>query len=513
MFIFISVLVLALIGVSIYAIIATDRFKKRLASSQNDFAKMRATAEKFQKLFQKYKAVPDVEAEVERQKSLARKVAFEAEKAKQDLEAAADRYAIEQQEKARDIIAEAEEEKQRILSSITSEARKATEEAAAARSDKAGWEAAARAIKNIIKGYGDEYLVPGRSVLDDLAEGWGHKEAGAKLKEARGFAKAMVIDGTAAACDYAEAVRKETAINFVIDAFNGRVDAVLSKVRHDNFGKLSEQIRDIYAVVNHHGEAFKNARITPDYLLTRLDELRWAVAVFELKEQEKEEQARIREQMRDEERARKEFEKAQKDAEKEERELQRKMKDAEQRLKLSMAEADKNKLLAEIAQLQFDLKVAEEKGQKAISMAQQTKRGHVYVISNIGSFGEDVYKIGLTRRLDPLERVAELGDASVPFPFDVHAIIYAENAPTLESTLHNHFMRNQVNKCNPRKEFFRLPLKEIKKHIEMQGLTAEWTMAAEAREYHETLAIEKEGGTGMAAVAEAVESEELAGVE
>lgn len=65
-------------------------------------------------------------------------------------------------------------------------------------------------------------------------------------------------------------------------------------------------------------------------------------------------------------------------------------------------------------------------------MAQQTKSGHVYIISNIGSFGENVYKIGMTRRLEPTDRVRELGDASVPFPFDIHAMIYSEDALNLK---------------------------------------------------------------------------------
>jgi hypothetical protein len=126
-----------------------------------------------------------------------------------------------------------------------------------------------------------------------------------------------------------------------------------------------------------------------------------------------------------------------------------------------------------------------------LSMAQQTKRGHVYVISNIGSFGENVYKIGMTRRRDPLDRVRELGDSSVPFDFDVHAMITSDDAPTLEKQLHKHFVLNQVNKVNHRKEFFRATIAEIREELEKLGLQAQWTLVAEATEYRETLAIEK----------------------
>lgn len=147
---------------------------------------------------------------------------------------------------------------------------------------------------------------------------------------------------------------------------------------------------------------------------------------------------------------------------------------------------------AQLADLESKLQEAEEKGQRALSMAQQTRRGHVYVISNIGSFGENVFKIGMTRRLEPLDRVKELGDASVPFSFDVHAMLYSDDAPTLEKELHRRFDRDSVNKVNPRKEFFRTSLAEIKQTVTQQGIDdVHWTMKSEAAEYRESLAIEK----------------------
>jgi len=112
------------------------------------------------------------------------------------------------------------------------------------------------------------------------------------------------------------------------------------------------------------------------------------------------------------------------------------------------------------------LKEAEEKNKRAQSMAELTKSGHVYVISNIGSFGDDVLKIGMTRRLDPMDRVDELGDASVPFDFDVHAMIYSDDAPALEKELQAIFAKHQVNKVNCRKEFFRAGIFKIKDTFE-----------------------------------------------
>jgi hypothetical protein len=122
-------------------------------------------------------------------------------------------------------------------------------------------------------------------------------------------------------------------------------------------------------------------------------------------------------------------------------------------------------------------------------MAQQTKRGHVYIISNIGSFGEQVYKIGMTRRLEPEDRIKELGDASVPFSFDIHAMIFSEDAPNLEAELHKAFASRKVNMLNYRKEFFKVTLNEIEQKVKEIGLKTEFIRIPEAMEYRETLVI------------------------
>lgn len=153
------------------------------------------------------------------------------------------------------------------------------------------------------------------------------------------------------------------------------------------------------------------------------------------------------------------------------------------------SEEEKAKFLLQLGDLRERLQTAEEKNQRAISMAQQTKAGNVYVISNVGSFGDDVYKIGMTRRLEPLDRIRELGDASVPFEFDVHALIYSDDAPGLERQLHRRFLKLQMNKVNPRKEFFKVGIADIKDAVTHLGITAKWTMAAEARQYRESIAI------------------------
>lgn len=350
---------------------------------------------------------------------------------------------------------------------------------------------AAQAMKNVVEGYGDAYIVPTYNLLDDLAEEFGFTEAGQKLKAARDYTRFMVKAGRAATCDYVEANRRDTAVRFVVDAFNGKVDSILSRSKSDNHGKLEQEIRDAAALVNLNGASFRNARIAEEYMNSRLEELRWAVTAKLLKDQEREEQRQLREQVREEEKARREFERAIKEAAKEEATLRKALEKAQEQVAAAGA-AERAEFEARLALLQEQLQVAEDKNQRAISMAQQTRAGHVYVISNIGSFGEEVFKIGMTRRLEPLDRVRELGDASVPFEFDVHAMIFSDDAPGLEKQLHRHFLREQVNKVNPRKEFFRIGLPAIRAELEQLGVETQWTMSAKALEFKETQRIEQQ---------------------
>lgn len=302
------------------------------------------------------------------------------------------------------ILSTALEQSKQIISDANIKAEEIAGDAYKALNNHKELEQKAKAMKNVIEGYGNKYIIPTHGILDELADDFGYAEAGIELKKSRQKSKFMVENGLAAKCDYVENNRKTTAINFVTDAFNGKVDTILSTVKSTNYGVLKQKITDSYILVNNLGEAFRNAVITPEYLQARLDELKWAVAAFELKEKEKEEQRLIKEQIREEERARRDYEKAIKEAAKEEEMLKKLM--AKAQLQLQEAnDQQKAEYESKLIDLQKKLQEAEEKNQRALSMAQQTKSGHVYIISNVGSFGEDVYKIGMTRRLDPLDRV------------------------------------------------------------------------------------------------------------
>jgi DNA repair exonuclease SbcCD ATPase subunit len=387
------------------------------------------------------------------------------------------------------LLAQSQREASRIHQQAEQQAQQLAGEAYEALSQKRNLEGTVQSIRNIIDGYGDRYIVPTHSLLDELAADFGHLAAGESLRIARENTRRMVEDGAAASCDYAIEGRRQTAIRFVVDAFNGKVDGILSRLRNDNIGTLEQEIRDAFKLVNLNGEAFRNAKILEPYLVARIEELRWGAAVIELKRKEREEQRRIQEQIREEEKARREYEKAIQEAAKEEAAIKRALEKAQ----AEMAKAndqERAKYEQEMSELQRRLAEAEVKNQRAISMAQQTRSGNVYIISNIGSFGEDVLKIGMTRRLEPLDRVKELGDASVPFEFDVHAMIRSNDAPSLERELHERFDEFRINKVNYRKEFFRLPLHHLRDFVTEKSLEATFTMTAEAREFRETQALE-----------------------
>ena len=308
--------------------------------------------------------------------------------------------------------------------------------------------------------------------------------------------KQMISSESAAICrtnwtiDGSEAKGKASTkryIKLTLRAFNGECESLIAKVKWNNVNQMQERIKKSFETINKIGES-QTVTIQSAYLDLKIKELVLEYE-YQLKRQKEKEALRAaQEELREEEKARREFEQAQKDAEKEEANYEKALEKARKEIGLTTGEKH-DKLQAQIAKLEQELQEAHLKKERAMSMAQQTKRGHVYVISNIGSFGEQVYKIGMTRRLEPVDRIKELGDASVPFQFDIHAMIYSEDAPALENALHKTFANKKVNMLNYRKEFFKVTLDEIEHRAKEIGLNTEFIRLPEAEEYRETLAI------------------------
>jgi hypothetical protein len=271
----------------------------------------------------------------------------------------------------------------------------------------------------------------------------------------------------------------------LLRAFNGEADAVIAKVSWTNYRIMLERLESAFNAINKLGTVL-SFQITHPYLKLKREELRLTFEEAEKKEAEREEQRRIRAQMREEERVQRELERARRDAEEVEHHAARALARAREEV-ASATTVERIALEVRIRELESRLATAHEAKERAIAQAQLTRVGHVYIISNVGSFGEDVFKIGMTRRLDPNERIDELGDASVPFPFDVHAMVYSTDAPALEYALHDHFWERRVNRANDRKEFFRVDLDEIADFVRSRGLEITITKVAAAKEWRLSL--------------------------
>jgi hypothetical protein len=297
----------------------------------------------------------------------------------------------------------------------------------------------------------------------------------AELEKVKEKAKAMVRNKRACISrlpsDIAINGSKGAAKTFVnreirlrIRCLDNEVMAAIAAVEWNNISRLIERVQYKFHEINDESKLVK-IFLEKDYLDLKVFEIRLNYEIkqlkADLKEEEREERQRLREQERDEERVKRELEKAERDRARMEELVEQEL------AKISEAtDAQKEKL----ALHQKELELLRAREARAMSLAQQTRAGYVYIISNTTSFGEGVCKIGMTRRLDPNDRVKELGDASVPEFFTVHAFIYTQDAPTLEKYFHEKFKDSRINLVNRRKEFFRLiPNDAIKALEDYQG--------------------------------------------
>lgn len=313
-----------------------------------------------------------------------------------------------------------------------------------------------------------------------------------KIQEARSKQKEMISKGLAffrpdqpMLSDKPLESKKlvKRAIQLTSRVFNLECNSAIKDVEWNNLARMEQRINKSFETINNLNSSIKIS-ISTDYLNLKLDELHLAYEMKEKKNEEKEAQNEIRRQQREEQKANQEYAAALA----EEAKLEELLASIQAKSNNSVG-SEHDDLQKEIARLGEELKSIQKKNDRVKAMAEQTKLGYVYIISNIGSFGENVYKIGMTRRLDPMDRIKELGSASVPFYFDVHAMIFSEDAPALEAKIQNIFNSKRVNLINNRKEFFRVPLEEIKERVLEFEPNVEFTKDVEAREYKEGLAL------------------------
>jgi hypothetical protein len=275
-------------------------------------------------------------------------------------------------------------------------------------------------------------------------------------------------------------------VKLTIRSFNNECDASIGVVKFNNVQSIEKKITKAHETLNKL-TARLDIGITNEYLRLKLAEL-YLVHEYRLKKQdEKEEQKRIREQMREEAKLAREIEEARLKIEKEEKHFTKALESVTVRIEAATSELERQSLEREKAIIEKKLAATEKAKMDVEYREQHTRAGYVYVISNIGAFGENVYKIGVTRRLEPEERVDELGDASVPFDFDIHAMIFSDDAPALENALHKAFESRRLNLINRRREFFHVTLTEIEAVVRSSfDKPVEVTHTALAEEFRES---------------------------
>ena len=319
-----------------------------------------------------------------------------------------------------------------------------------------------------------------------------------KLKELRDLQKECIKNDTAAVGSTTWEVngsksKGRAMVNdnkkLLLRAFNVECDDIVSNVKVSNLDRSIERINKISEQISKLGKTM-SISITPKYVQLKIEEVRLALDYQQKKQEEKERQKELRAQEREEAKVLKEIEEERKRLKKEQTHY-------ENALKSILAQIESVGENAELIEKKQQLESKIGDTLKAIDDVDyreaNRKAGYVYIISNIGAFGENIYKIGMTRRLDPQERVDELGDASVPFNFDIHAMIFTEDAPKLEASLHSAFEKKKLNKINTRREFFNVSLEEIKNEVRKNfDKTVEWIDVPEAEQYRQSKLLEND---------------------
>jgi len=250
----------------------------------------------------------------------------------------------------------------------------------------------------------------------------------------------------------------------ILRSFNNECDYCVDNVKFNNMEVNEKRIEKSFEELNRLGRIMQ-AGITDAYKKLKYEELYLAFEYQQKKQEEKEEQKRVREELREQQKLEQEIRQAREKIAREKKHFTKAINELELKLKEATSDSERALVIEKLEEVKGQYTELEKEERVIDYREKNAKAGYVYIISNIGSLGENVYKIGMTRRLEPTERIDELGDASVPFGFDVHALIFSDNAPALEAKLHEHFYKNRINKLNHRKEFYRADIREIEKII------------------------------------------------
>lgn len=268
----------------------------------------------------------------------------------------------------------------------------------------------------------------------------------------------------------------------LLKAFNSEFEVIVRKMRAKTIETAVDRLQKLHDQLTKLGET-ANVEVAHEYLQLKEKELYFWGLELTNREKLKEERKREREVLRANKKlAGMDIEDLEEDISATESELLKAQRKAE-----ALAGEERKRLERQIEKIRKEKEALEEKFSRTVSQAQITRAGYIYVISNIGAFGDGIVKIGMTRRLEPMDRVRELGDASVPFKFDVHTIAFVDDAPSVEKALHQRFDEMRVNKENLRREFFRVPPGDVRAVFCEMGINSDWYLDVDAQEYRESV--------------------------
>jgi hypothetical protein len=269
----------------------------------------------------------------------------------------------------------------------------------------------------------------------------------------------------------------------LLRSFNNECESIIDKVKFNNYDSIKKRIEN--SAESHNSmNAVNKITLNTTYTELKIEKLNLVYSFKLQKEREKEDARAEREALREQRKLEIEAKKEREKIEKEKLHFINAYKEIQSYLDGELDAAERKIYQDKALEMENQLTELGKKVEDLDYRISNTRAGYVYIISNIGSFGEDVFKIGVTRRLDPYERVRELGGPSVPFKFDVHAMIFSDDAPALELALHHHFSKNKVNLINSRREFFKADLHNIETAIrENYSKTFEISYLPEAEEY------------------------------
>lgn len=301
-----------------------------------------------------------------------------------------------------------------------------------------------------------------------------------RLKTAVIFSEGWMVNGS-----LAEGKKMMTNnIKQIIRSFNNECEAAIFKVNFNNIETMERRINNSFIQLNSMNQS-NQLSLSHHYLMLKLEELYLAYEYEQKKQAEKEALREQREKEKEEKRLEQEIMNKKKVIDKDLQHYTNMIKELE--AKITTDASSREALSTEIDKLREQMETKEKEKETLDYRQAHASAGYVYIISNEGAFGKNVFKIGVTRRLDPLDRIHELGNASVPFKFDIHALIFSYEAFQLETELHTHFNAFRVNKVNNRKEFFNCDIDAIEEKLkDYQNLTIDFVKYPEAAEFKQS---------------------------